>query len=314
MSKKIYVAGHRGLVGSAIYRKLVNSDAEVVIAGRDELDLTNQSDVYQFFVQNKFDQVYLAAAKVGGIRANDNCSADFIMQNLMVQNNVFDAAFKTGVEKLLFLGSSCVYPKFSDQPISETMLLGGALEPTNEAYAIAKIAGIKCCQHLRKQYGLDYRVAMPTNLYGPGDNYHPEDSHVFASLIRKFSEAIKHAHPTLEVWGTGAALREFLHVDDLADACLFLLNIDEKEFYGVLDEGSSHINVGSGHEVSIRELVHMMMEHTKFSGSIKYLTQYPDGTPRKLMDSSNLRALGWKPKIQLNEGLAKTYNSYHERD
>lgn len=314
MRKKIYVAGHRGMVGSAIYRKLVNTDAEVVIAGRDELDLTNQSDVNQFFVKNKFDQVYLAAAKVGGIRANDNYSADFIMQNLMVQNNVFDAAFNTGVEKLLFLGSSCVYPKFSEQPISEAMLLGGALEPTNEAYAVAKIAGIKCCQHLRKQYGLDYRVAMPTNLYGPGDNYHPEDSHVFASLIRKFSEAIEHELATIEVWGTGAALREFLHVDDLADACVFLLNIDEKVFYGVLDEGTTHINVGSGHELSIKELVHMMMKHSKFNGSIEYLTQYSDGTPRKLMDSSNLRTLGWKPKMQLNEGLAQTYNSYHERD
>ena len=301
---KIYVAGHRGLVGAAIVRKLQSEGfTNLVLRTHKELDLTRQQSVEDFFNQERPSHVIVAAAKVGGIYANNTYPADFIGINLQIQTNVIDAAHKSGVKKLLFLGSSCIYPKLAPQPIKEEHLLTGPLEPTNEWYAIAKIAGIKMCQAYRIQYGWDAISGMPTNLYGPHDNFHPENSHVLPALIRRFHEAKVSGAKEVIVWGSGSPLREFLHVDDLADATLYLmLNYSEV----------SHINVGSGKEVTIKELAELVKEVVGFEGSLTWDTSKPDGTPRKLMDNSKLEGLGWKAKIPLKDGLVGTYQWYLE--
>lgn len=301
-SAKIFVAGHRGLVGSAVVRKLQNLGfTNLVLRSHDELDLTRQADVESFFASQKLQFVILSAAKVGGIHANNTYPADFISINLQIQTNVIDASYRYGVQKLLFLGSSCIYPKFAPQPITEDSLLTGPLEPTNEWYAVAKIAGIKMCQAYRLQYKWDAISAMPTNLYGPNDNFHPENSHVLPALIRRFHQAKISDAKEVIVWGTGSPLREFLHVDDLADAVVFLM-----EKYS----GLSHINVGSGKEVTIKELAELVKEVVGFNGQLVWDSSKPDGTPRKLMDSSKLAEMGWEPKISLKDGLADTYKWY----
>lgn len=303
-SAKIYVAGHRGLVGSALVRKLQTLGfTNLLLKSHSDLDLTNQSKVQNFFSTHKPDLVILAAAKVGGIHANNTYPADFITINLQIQTNVITSAFHHGVKKLLFLGSSCIYPKFAPQPIKEESLLTGPLEPTNEMYAIAKIAGIKMCQGYRIQYNWDAISAMPTNLYGPNDNFHPENSHVLPGLMRRFHEAKVLGKKEVVVWGTGAPLREFLHVDDLADAVVFLM----EKYTGV-----EHVNVGSGVEVSIKELAELVKDVVGFEGELVWDTSKPDGTPRKLMDSSKLAELGWVPKISLRDGLVDTYKWYLE--
>lgn len=301
-TKKIYVAGHRGLVGSALVRKLKSEGfLNVVTRTHGELDLTRQSEVENFFAKEKPAYVILAAAKVGGIYANDTYPADFIMQNLQIECNVIDAAYKNGVEKLLFLGSSCIYPRECPQPIKEEYLLGGYLEKTNEAYALAKIAGLKMCAFYNQQYGTDYISVMPCNLYGVNDNFSPENSHVLPALMRKFHEAKEKNEPTVTVWGSGRPLREFLNVDDLADACLFLM-----DHY----KGNEFFNVGYGKEITILELAEMMKRVTGFQGEIILDSSKPDGTPRKLTDISRLKEMGWKPKICLEEGLKQTYEWY----
>ncbi|KAL9271454.1 putative GDP-L-fucose synthase 2, partial [Drosera capensis] len=303
-SAKIFVAGHRGLVGSAIVRRLQTLGfTNLVLRSHADLDLTIQSAVDAFFASEKPRFVILAAAKVGGIHANNTYPADFISVNLMIQTNVIHSSYNHGVEKLLFLGSSCIYPKFAPQPIPESALLTGELEPTNEWYAVAKIAGIKMCQAYRKQYGWDAISGMPTNLYGPNDNFHPENSHVLPALMRRFHEAKTRGDKVVVVWGTGAPLREFLHVDDLADAVVFLMD---------RYSGMSHLNVGSGKEVSIKELAELVKEVVGFDGEIVWDKSKPDGTPRKLMDSSKLMELGWEPKISLRDGLVDTYEWYLE--
>ncbi|RKQ88839.1 GDP-L-fucose synthase [Brockia lithotrophica] len=301
-SSKIYVAGHRGLVGSAIYRKLqAEGYTNLVVRSRSELDLTNQQQVYDFFARERPEYVFLAAAKVGGILANNTYPADFIRDNLLIQTNVIDAAYRYGVKKLLFLGSSCIYPKFAPQPMKEEYLLSGKLEPTNEPYAIAKISGIIMCQSYRRQYGFNAISLMPTNLYGPGDNFDLETSHVLAALIRKFAEAKESGAQEVVVWGTGTPRREFLHVDDLADAALFLmLNYDDGEI----------VNVGVGEDISISELAELVADVVGYRGKIVYDTSKPDGTPRKLLDVSKLTALGWRPRISLRYGIRQTYEWY----
>jgi len=306
----IYVAGHRGMVGSAILRQLVLADNEVLIAQRSELDLTCQNQVEEFFHDNKIQQVYLAAAKVGGIFANNTYPAEFIYQNMMIQNNIIHSSYKSGVKKLLFLGSSCIYPKLSSQPIVESELLNGYLEETNEPYAIAKIAGIKMCESYNRQYGTDYRSVMPTNLYGPGDNYHPENSHVIPALIRKFHEAKATGSNSVVVWGTGNSLREFLYVDDMASASVFLMNLTKEKWQNSTQLRSTHLNVGSGTDCSIKYLAQAISETVGFEGNIVWDTTKPDGTPRKLMDSSKLSALGWQPNYDLQVGLKKAYEWY----
>jgi len=315
MSKhqKIYVAGHRGMVGSAIVRKLLASGVDrkmIVSASHAELDLTRQEDVEQFFTAHKPDQVYLAAARVGGIHANDTYPADFIYKNLMIEANVIHEAWRQGIKKLLFLGSSCIYPKFSPQPISEKMLLDGKLEPTNEPYALAKIAGIKLCESYNRQYETDFRSVMPTNLYGPGDNYHPENSHVIPALVRRFHEAKVHNLPSVTVWGSGNPKREFLHVDDLAAACVHIMNIDMERYVSLTSPMLSHINIGSGKDLKIRELAESIAEVIGYSGDIVFDSSKPDGTPRKLLDCTIARQLGWEPLISLYEGLSHTYNDF----
>lgn len=301
-TKKIYVAGHRGLVGSALVRKLKSEGfLNVVTRTHGELDLTRQSEVENFFAKEKPAYVILAAAKVGGIYANDTYPADFIMQNLQIECNVIDAAYKNGVEKLLFLGSSCIYPRECPQPIKEEYLLSGYLEKTNEAYALAKIAGLKMCAFYNQQYGTDYISVMPCNLYGVNDNFSPENSHVIPALMRKFHEAKENKEPAVTVWGSGKPLREFLNVDDLADACLFLM-----DHY----KGNEFFNVGYGKEITILELAEMMKRVTGFQGEIILDSSKPDGTPRKLTDISRLKEMGWKPKICLEEGLKQTYEWY----
>ncbi|KAL3746191.1 hypothetical protein ACJRO7_015184 [Eucalyptus globulus] len=303
-SAKVFVAGHRGLVGSAIVQKLRDLGfTNLVLRTHAELDLARQSDVEDFFAAEKPRFVVLAAAKVGGIHANNTYPADFIAINLQIQTNVIDSAHRHGVKKLLFLGSSCIYPKFAPQPIPEDALLTGPLEPTNEWYAVAKIAGIKMCQAYRIQYGWDAISGMPTNLYGPNDNFHPENSHVLPALMRRFHEAKVNGAKEVVVWGTGSPLREFLHVDDLADAVVFLM-----EKYS----GLGHVNVGSGKEVTIKELAELVKEVVGFEGELVWDSSKPDGTPRKLMDSSKLASLGWTPKISLKEGLCDTYKWYLE--
>ncbi|HLG40456.1 MAG TPA: GDP-L-fucose synthase [Chitinophagaceae bacterium] len=302
ISSKIFVAGHRGMVGSAIARKLKQEGFEnIVTRPSSELDLRNQQSVNDFFAKEKPEFVFLAAAKVGGIVANNTYRAEFLYDNLLIESNIIHAAYLNKVTKLLFLGSSCIYPKLAPQPLKEEYLLTGLLEPTNEPYAIAKIAGIKLCEAYRDQYGCNFISAMPTNLYGPGDNYHLQNSHVIPALIRKFHEAKENKSPFVEIWGTGSPLREFMYADDLADACLFLMkNYHEKLF----------INIGTGEEITIKELALLVKEITGFNGDIKFDTAKPDGTPRKLMDSSKLHNMGWKHTMPLKEGLQQTYNLF----
>ena len=312
-SPRIYVAGHRGMVGSAIVRSLLARGAppeSIIGRTHGELDLTNQAAVNAFFAREQPDQVYLAAAKVGGIHANDTYPAEFIYDNLMVQANVIHAAHVYGVQTLLFLGSSCIYPKLAPQPMNEDALLTGKLEPTNEPYAVAKIAGIKLCESYNRQYGRDYRSVMPTNLYGPGDNYHPQNSHVVPAMLRRFHEARLSRAPSVTVWGTGTPLREFLHVDDMAAACLHVMALDKPAYDAVTQPMQNHINVGYGSDISIAELAHLVARVVGYDGQILFDATKPDGTPRKLMDSSRLRQLGWHPRVALDQGLAQAYADY----
>jgi GDP-L-fucose synthase len=314
LSSKIYVAGHRGMVGSAIVRNLeVKGFTNIVTRSHAELDLTNQAAVKDFFDAEKPDQVYLAAARVGGIHANNTYPAEFIYDNLMVQNNVIHHAFLNGVKKLLFLGSSCIYPRLALQPMSEDALLTGKLEPTNEPYAIAKIAGIKMCESYNRQYsashGVDYRSVMPTNLYGPGDNYHPENSHVIPALIRRFHEAKVSNAPKVVIWGTGIPRREFLYVDDMAAAAVFVMELDKKIYVKHANSMLSHINVGFGSDVSIAELAQAISNVVGYQGKITFDASKPDGSPRKWMSSSKLNNLGWRPTINLKEGLTLSYKA-----
>jgi GDP-L-fucose synthase len=307
---KIFVAGHNGMVGSAICRQLAFVGVEVITASRDNIDLSNQAQVSTYFSKNKFDQVYLAAAKVGGIHANNTYPAEFIYQNLMIQNNIIHSSYQSGVMKLLFLGSSCIYPKLAEQPMTENALLTGPLEPTNEPYAIAKIAGIKMCESYNRQYGVDYRSVMPTNLYGPGDNYHPENSHVIPALIQRFHEAKLVDAKNVIAWGTGSALREFLHVDDMAAASIHVMNLSNGMYRSKTSPMLSHINVGSGKDCSIKELTETIATVVGFPGAIIWDKSKPDGAPRKLMDSTKLKALSWQPKFGLRDGLIDSYNWY----
>jgi len=296
------------MVGSAIIRQLENDQTNIIItASRDELDLTNQQAVNQFFADNKIDQVYLAAAKVGGIHANNEYPAEFIYQNLMIQANIIHAAHSNNIQKLLFLGSSCIYPKMAEQPMKEDALLTGILESTNEPYAIAKIAGIKLCESYNRQYGRDYRSVMPTNLYGENDNFHPENSHVIPALIRRFHEAKLNNDPTVTAWGSGKPMREFLHVDDMAEASIFVMNLDNNIYQQETNPMLSHINVGTGIDCTIRELVETVAKVVAYQGEIVFDTSKPDGSPRKFMDVSRLAVLGWKAKTNLEEGLNMTY-------
>lgn len=312
---KIYVAGHRGMVGSAIVRTLqAQGLTHIVTRTHAELDLTDQAAVREFFATEKPDQVYLAAAKVGGIHANKTYPAEFIYQNLMMEANIIDAAFRNGVKKLLFLGSSCIYPKLALQPMREDALLTGTLEATNEPYAIAKIAGIKLCESYNRQYGashgVDYRSVMPTNLYGPGDNYHPENSHVIPALIRRFHEAKVNNAPIVAIWGTGTPKREFLYVDDMATACVHVMGLPKATYDQHTQAMLSHINVGCGYDFSIREVAETISKTVGYQGEITFDTSKPDGTPRKLMDSGRLNALGWQAQTRFEAGLQKAYRDF----
>ena len=335
MSKRIFIAGHNGMVGSALMRQLSkDKNNEIITASRKDLDLCNQQQVADFFTNNPnprhpephprhprergdlFDEVYLSAAKVGGIHANNTYPAEFIYQNLTMECNIIHQAWKSGVKKLLFLGSSCIYPRLATQPMKESELLSGSLEPTNEPYAIAKIAGIKLCESYNRQYGTDYRSVMPTNLYGPGDNYHPENSHVIPALLRRFHEAKLSGADNITIWGTGNSLREFLHVDDMARASIHVMNLPIDEYQQVTSPRLSHINVGSGVDCSIAELAGIIQEVTGFEGNINYDTSKPDGAPRKLMDNTKLKSLGWQPEYELKKGLANAYQWFvknHEK-
>ena len=307
---KIFVAGHNGMVGSAITRKLLAEGKSVISRTRAELDLTNQSDVIDFFKKNDISEVYLCAARVGGIYANNTFPADFIYQNVIIQSNIRNTAYECGVKKLLFLGSSCIYPKYAEQPMPESALLTGVLEPTNEPYAIAKIAGIKMCESYNRQHGVDYRSVMPTNLYGPGDNYHPEHSHVIPALIRRFHEAKINHHDEVVVWGSGKALREFLYVDDMADASIFVMSLAKETYHSKVKPQLSHINVGSGLDCSISKLAKTVAKVIGFEGKISQDKSKPDGAPRKLMDSKLLNQMGWAPKYSLSEGLLESYKDF----
>jgi GDP-L-fucose synthase len=310
---RIFVAGHRGMVGSAIMRTLIQNgapQASIITRSRTELDLCNQVAVHAFFATEKPTQVYLAAAKVGGIHANNTYPADFIYDNLIMQANVIHAAHTHGVQKLLFLGSSCIYPRMATQPMTEAVLLSGALEPTNEPYAIAKIAGIKMCESYNRQYGRDYRSVMPTNLYGPGDNYHPENSHVIPALIRRFHEAKVSGASVVSIWGTGTPRREFLYVDDLASASVLVMNLDDKLYQTHTKPMQSHINVGFGSDVTIHELSCAVGKAVGFSGKITFDTSKPDGAPRKWIDSNCLKSIGWTPQVDLASGLAAAYADF----
>ena len=315
---KVYVAGHEGMVGSAIVRMLKkNKNIRLITKNKKELNLINQEKVQNFFYKEKPDQVYIAAAKVGGIYANSIYPAEFIYENLMVQSNIINAAFVNEVKKLLFLGSSCIYPKFTKQPIKEEYLLSGLLEQTNEAYAVAKIAGVKMCESYNRQYGIshniDYRCVMPTNLYGPGDNYHLNNSHVIPALIRKFHEAKINNQSKVIVWGTGKVRREFLHVDDLAGACIYIMNLDRNIFYKAIKQSFSHINVGSGEEFTIAELAKIIKEIVGYIGEIEFDLEKPDGMKRKFLDSKNINNLGWKKKVFLRTGLRQVYKDFKSK-
>jgi GDP-L-fucose synthase len=306
---KIYVAGHRGMVGSAILRQLAGQEGhEIVTRTHAELDLTTQPAVRDFMQSEQPDVVILAAAKVGGIHANNTYPADFIYQNLMIECNVINQAFEAGVTRLLQLGSSCIYPRAAPQPMSEDALLTGTLEPTNEPYAIAKIAGIKLCESYNRQYGVDYRSVMPTNLYGPGDNFHLENSHVLPALIRRFHEAARSGQEDMMIWGSGTPRREFLHVDDMAAASLFVLDLPKSDYDAGTSPMLSHINVGSGTDVSILQLAQMVAKITGYSGRIATDATKPDGAPRKLMDVTRLKSMGWQAKIALEDGVSETYS------
>ncbi|HRQ56888.1 MAG TPA: GDP-L-fucose synthase [Azoarcus taiwanensis] len=305
---RIYVAGHRGMVGSAIVRRLQSQGGvEIITATHAELDLTNQAAVQAFFAAQRIDEVYLAAAKVGGIHANNTYPAEFIFENLMIEANVIHAAHTAGVPKLLFLGSSCIYPTHAAQPMTEAALLTGTLEPTNEPYAIAKIAGIKLCESYNRQYGRDYRSVMPTNLYGPHDNFHPENSHVIPALLRRFHEAVQRGDDEVVIWGSGTPMREFLHVDDMAAASVHVMNLNADTYRAHTQPMLSHINVGTGVDCTIRELAETVARVTGFGGRLVFDASKPDGTPRKLMDVSRLAALGWTATISLEEGLRDAY-------
>lgn len=307
--QRIFIAGHNGMVGSALVRQLQDKpDVELVTRSRNELDLLDQATVQHFFMQERIEQVYLAAAKVGGIHANNSYPADFIYQNLMIEANIIHSAHLNGVQKLLFLGSSCIYPKLAEQPMTESALLTGTLESTNEPYALAKIAGIKLCESYNRQHGRDYRSVMPTNLYGPNDNFHPQNSHVIPAMMRRFHEAKEAKAEEVVIWGTGTPMREFLHVDDMAAASVHVMNLDNATYHANTQRMLSHINVGTGVDCTIRELAETLAEVTGFTGRLVFDTTKPDGTPRKLMDVSCLKALGWQAGISLKDGLQQTYN------
>ncbi len=308
-TEKIFLAGHQGMVGSAIFRKLESLDYEnITIKNRSELDLTSQKDVLHFFNKNSFDHVILAAAKVGGIYANSEYPADFIHDNLTIQTNVISASFKSKIKQLLFLGSSCIYPKHSKQPMSENQLLTGSLEPTNEPYAVAKIAGIKLCESFNRQYDTDFRSVMPTNLYGPNDNFHEKNSHVLPALIRRFHEAKLNNDDKVKVWGSGLPKREFLHVDDMADACIYIMKIEKESFTHGMNPMNSHVNIGTGSDISIKDLATVIKKVVGFNGEIEFDSSYPDGTMEKLLDVTELNKMGWKYSINLEEGIASTYS------
>lgn len=314
-SRKTYIAGHRGMVGGAILKQLNARGGHTLITRTHaELNLTNQADVRAFMAAEKPDQVILAAAKVGGIHANNTYPAQFIYENLMIECNVINAAYEAGVTRLLQLGSSCIYPKMAEQPMREDALLTGTLESTNEPYAIAKIAGIKLCESYNRQYGTDYRSVMPTNLYGPGDNYHPENSHVVPALIRRFHEATQARTEEVVIWGTGTPYREFLHVDDMAEAALFVLDLDKGSYAANTEPMLSHINVGTGKDVTIAELAQTIAKITGFEGKVSFDVSKPDGTPRKLMDVSRLAAMGWTASIDLEAGLRDAYAWFCNND
>lgn len=307
---RYFVAGHRGLVGAAILRQLERRGASTITRSREQLDLTDQQATRRFFEEQRPDVVILAAARVGGIMANASYPASFIQENLSIASNVIQSAHLTGVERLLFLGSSCIYPRLAPQPIPESALLSGPLEPTNEPYAIAKIAGIKLCESYNRQHGTDFRSVMPSNIYGPGDNFHPQNAHVLPALMRRFHEAVQSGQDEAVVWGSGRPRREFLHVDDVAEACLFVLDAGRKLHDSVVEPMCSHINIGAGSDIAIGELAAMIAEVTGFRGRISFDSSKPDGTPRKLLDVSRLSALGWRPRRDLREGLAETYGWY----
>lgn len=307
--RKIFIAGHNGMVGSALVRQLEKSDDVVLVrAGRNELNLTDQLAVHNFFKNQNIDQVYLAAAKVGGIYANNIYPADFIYENLMIEANVIHAAHSNNVQKLLFLGSSCIYPKLAKQPMAEDSLLTGGLESTNEPYAIAKIAGIKLCESFNRQHGRDYRSVMPTNLYGPNDNFHPDNSHVIPAMMLRFHEAKQSGAEEVVIWGTGKPMREFLHVDDMAAACVHVMNLDKDTYDANTQVMLSHINVGTGIDCTIRELAETMAEVVGYNGKLVFDKTKPDGTPRKLMDVSKIKKLGWQANMSLKDGLMDTYD------
>lgn len=311
--ERVFIAGHRGMVGSAILRQLENKpDVEVLTVSRDELNLLDQAAVAAWFSANRVDQVYLAAAKVGGIHANNEYPAQFIYENLMIEANIIHAAHQAGVHKLLFLGSSCIYPKHAEQPMREEALLTGTLEPTNEPYAIAKIAGIKLCESYNRQYGHDYRSVMPTNLYGPNDNFHPENSHVIPALLRRFHDAKQAGAAEVLAWGTGSPMREFLHVDDMAAASVHVMQLDDATYQANTQPMLSHINVGTGVDCTIKELTETVAKVVGFNGQIVWDTSKPDGAPRKLLDVSRLKALGWQASIKLEDGLRDAYKWFLE--
>lgn len=308
---RIYVAGHRGMVGSALVRSLeLRGGVSLITRTHAELDLTCQADVRAFFAAERPDLVYLAAAKVGGIHANNTYPAEFIYQNLMMEANIVHEAWRVGVQRLLFLGSSCIYPRLAPQPMAEAALLTGTLEPTNEPYAIAKIAGIKLCESYNRQYGTDYRSVMPTNLYGPGDNYHPQNSHVIPALIRRFHEAKLSNANSVVIWGTGTPRREFLFVDDMAAACVHVMGLDRAVYASNTQYMLSHINVGTGEDLQIEELARLVGRVVGFAGNIEFDATKPDGAPRKLMDVTRLKALGWQPQVGLEQGLALAYQDF----
>lgn len=310
---RVFVAGHRGMVGSAICRRLEAAGCEsLLLRNRAELDLTDQPAVERFFAAEKPDYVFLAAAKVGGIHANNSYPAEFIYDNLVIASNVIHAAWRHGTRRLLFLGSSCIYPRLAEQPMREEALLTGPLEPTNEPYAIAKIAGIKLCESFNRQHGTDFRSVMPTNLYGPNDNFDLETSHVLPALLRKFHEAELSGAGSVEIWGTGTPRREFLHVDDLADACLFTMCLPLADYASATEPMRSHLNVGVGSDVSIRELAELIADITGFDGELRFNSDYPDGTPRKLLDVSRMTALGWRARIELPDGIRQTYDWFRQ--
>jgi len=307
-NQRVFVAGHKGMVGSAIVRRLKALGYDnILTASRSELDLLDQAKVQAWFTENKPEQVYMAAAKVGGIHANNTLPAEFIYQNLIVQANLIDAAHQADVQKVLFLGSSCIYPKYAEQPMREDALMTGTLEPTNEPYAIAKIAGIKLCESYNRQYGRDYRSVMPTNLYGSNDNFHPENSHVIPALLRRFHEAAQESAPEVVIWGSGKPMREFLHVDDMAAASVHVMELDDATYQANTQPMLSHINVGTGVDCTIRELAETMARVTGFKGKLTFDASKPDGTPRKLMDVARLKFLGWQAETSLEEGLTETY-------